>query len=316
MAGNVNAKKFSIVWIQVETDVQMDVVAAMSAHAKNLSFSSDVKKAGAADAVVADLRKMDPKAAEKILIAHSEKLLIITQHEDIDNINNILAKYPVSHVFGTNGRNISREIAISLKKMVTGDIWGLDKYFDSSEHLQTRSVKGAAEINDVIDELLKTLDLSNSFETATEFLRMTANELTTNAVYNAPVDANNVPKYEQTDRKNKVVLLDSETVEISFCYDEQYVGIAVADKFGRLDREKIVRHLVKCVNNIEFVENKKGGAGAGIYLAYYVSNQFIINLEAGNRLEAICILEKSKRYKEYRSRITSFNYFKKLGGAA
>lgn len=312
----MSAKKFTIVWIQVETAVQNDVVSALSANAKNLTFTTDVKKAKTADAVVADLRQMEPAAVEALLRGHSEKLFVITQHEDIYNINNILAKYPVSHVFGTNGRNIAREIAISLRKMVSGDIWGLDKYFESAEHLQTRSVRGAAEINDVIDELLKTLDLSNSFDTATEFLRMTANELTTNAVYNAPVDANNVPKYEQTDRKNKVVLLDSETVEISFCYDEHYVGIAVTDKFGRLDREKIVRHLVKCVNNIEFVENKKGGAGAGIYLVYYVSNQFIINLDAGNKMEAICILEKSKRYKEYRSRITSFNYFKKLGGAA
>ena len=103
------------------------------------------------------------------------------------------------------------------------------------------------------------------------------------------------------------------------------LGLSVAvHEFGRLDRDKIVRHLIKCVNNTKFIENKKGGAGAGVYLAFYMANQFVINIEPGKRLEAICILEKNKRYKEYRQRVTSFNYFvaprsvaqKKIGGAA
>ena len=312
----MSTKKFNILWQNVSREVQADVKAALSALASRISFYSDVKKFSSVDAIVIDFRRMDAQSATDLLSKYADKAFVITEHQDIDNINNVLAKFPVSHVFGTNGKNIAKEIAISLRKIVTGDIWGLDQYFESSKNLHTRTVKGAAEINEVIDELLKTLDLSDSFDTATEFLRMTANELTTNAVYNAPVDAQNKPKYQQTDRKTKVVLLDSETVQISFCYDAQYIGIAVTDNFGRLTRDKIVRHLVKCVNNIEFVENKKGGAGAGIYLAYYVSNQFIINLDEGKKLEAICILEKSKRYKEYRSRITSFNYFKKFGGAA
>jgi sigma-B regulation protein RsbU (phosphoserine phosphatase) len=145
---------------------------------------------------------------------------------------------------------------------------------------------------------------------------MTTNELTTNAVYNAPVDENDVPKYEKTDRKVKVQLLDTEAVTVAVCHDAERLGIAVSDQFGRLTRDKIVRHLVKCVNNTAFIENKQGGAGAGIYLAFYTANQFVINIEPGKRLEAICILEQNKRYKEYRNRVTSFNYFKKIGGAA
>jgi sigma-B regulation protein RsbU (phosphoserine phosphatase) len=312
----VSQKTFNILWHNVSQEVQSEVQLAMQSLLGRINFLSSAPTDLATDAVIMDFRGIDPIEATALLTKYADCAFVITEHQDIDNINNILAKFPVSHVFGTNGKNIAREIAISLKKLVTGDIWGLDKYFESSKNLQSRIVKGAAEINGVIDELLKTLDVSETFETAREFLRMTANELTTNAVYNAPVDTENNPKYEQTDRKIKVVLLDSESVEISFCYDDQYVGIAVTDNFGRLTRDKIVRHLVKCVNNTKFVENKKGGAGAGIYLAYYVSNQFIINLDEGKKLEAICILEKSKRYKEYRSRITSFNYFKKFGGAA
>lgn len=306
----------NIAVVSQDAQLAQELTAALAAAKLKAKVKAGEGEAAAADLVVLDHRQLEDADLARLLAAHAPKTILLTDHDDKDNINNLLAKFPVSHVIGLNGRSFVREIVITVRKHATGDIWGLEQYFDAAATLQTRTISSADQIDAAIEEMLNQLDLTESFTATHEFLRMTANELTTNAVYNAPVDKDNKPKYEQTDRKNKIRLLATETVQVSVCADDTFVGIAVCDQFGRLDRDKIVRHLVKCVNNTAFIENKKGGAGAGVYLAFYTANQFVINIEPGKRLEAICILEKSKRYKEYRQRVTSFNYFKKIGGAA
>ncbi len=264
---------------------------------------------GAADLVIIDRRGMDAAELGALLGAHGPRALLLSDHEDKDNINQVLAAYPVRHVIGWNGRSYLRELIVTLRKYTSGQIFGLDQYLDGGATIETRLLTDAGRIDATIEDMLSRTNLEASFSATHEFLRMTANELVTNAVYNAPVDGAMKPKYEATDRRQKIKLLPGEAVSLTFGFDESYVAVAVADRFGRLDRDKIVRHLVKCVNNTKFIEDKRGGAGAGIYLAFYTASQFIINVESGRRLEAICILEKNKRYKEYRSRVTSFSYF-------
>lgn len=287
------------------------------------ALTPDPARAQAAALLVVDHRGLADAELLATLKAFGERVVLLTEQEDKDNINRLLAVYPVSHVIGLNGRSYLKELAVTVRKLLTGDIWGMHQYFDGAQHAETKVIASADGIDATIEAMLNHADMKASFAATHEFLRMTANELVTNAVYNAPVDAAGRPKYEQTDRKVKVKLTAEESVTITVCWDEDYIGISVSDQFGRLERDKIVRHLVKCVNNTAFIENKKGGAGAGIYLAFYTANQFVVNIEPGKRLEAICILEKSKRYKEYRQRVTSFNYFKagdamkrKIGGAA
>ena len=271
----------------------------------------------AADIVLIDQRALPAAQVESLLAQHAPRCILLTDHDDGENITKALARFPLSHIIGCNGRSWLSEFAVTAQKMASPTLWGLAAHLSPAAVIESRTVGSAAAINATIDELLGHVDLKASFGAAEDFLRQTANELLTNAVYNAPVDrASQQPKYEQTDRKEKIVLLPSETVEIAFGTDEDNIGIAVSDQFGRLTREKIVRHLLKCVTNTNFIEDKRGGAGAGLYLAFYTANQFVVNVEVGKRTEILCLLEKTKRYKHYRNRVTSFNYFTQAKGAA
>jgi sigma-B regulation protein RsbU (phosphoserine phosphatase) len=285
--------------------------------------TDDEARLGDASLIVVDHRGLAESALAKLLQEAAERVVLLTEQEDKDNVNHLFARYPLCHLIGLNGRSYLNELVVTVRKRLTGELWGLAPYMDPTAKAETVVIQAAEDINDTIESLLNHADLQASFSSTLEFLRMTANELVTNAVYNAPVDGDGKPKYEQTDRKVKVKLEPSEFVTISVASDDQRIAISVSDLFGRLDRDKIVRHFVKCVNNTKFIENKKGGAGAGVYLAYYMASQFIVNVEPGRRLEMLCILEKNKRYKEYRQRVTSFNYFSttqgkvlKIGGAA
>ena len=290
--------------------VQAELVACLAAAQVAAVVQEGEAFASKADIVLIDQRDLPPAALRDLLSQHVGRCVVLTDHDDQDNINNVLARFNVRHLIGGNGRSWAREFVIIVRKLTSPPLWGLAAYMSPEAVIETRTVAAATAINQTIDELLEHVDLHASFEAAEHFLRQTANELLTNAVYNAPVDrASHQPKYEQTDRKEKIVLLPSETVDISFATDADMIGISVSDQFGRLTREKIVRHLVKCINNTNFIEEKRGGAGAGLYLAFYTANQFVVNVEAQRRTEILCILEKTKRYKHHRSRVTSFNYF-------
>jgi len=284
--------------------------AALGEALRAEGVAAEVAEGDAGDLVVVDSGATPAGETERLLAQRGSKVILLSGQEDKDNINLVLARHPVCHVIGANGRAVMREARITIQKLLTGDVWGLGRYFDDPSVVETREIRAADQIDESIETLLGHLDLKGSFAATHEYLQLTANELCTNAAYNAPVGEDGKPKYEQTDRKVKIKLTESEAVRLSVCQDEERIGIAVEDQFGRLDREKIVRHLVKCVNNTQFIDNKKGGAGAGIYLAFYTASQFIVNIEPGRRLEAICILERTKRYKDHMTRVTSFNYFK------
>lgn len=288
---------------------------------KTAGYAAAQKEPAKAAVVVLDARGGTMPQVEPILAQHAAKSILFTDHEDKDNINELLAKYDLRHLVGANGRAPIHELVTTIQKEHAGDVFGLAYYFGDTAKIESLTINDADQIKSTIEALISPLDLKASFAATNEFLTLTANELVTNAVYNAPVDESGTPKYEKTDRRIKVKLAGSETVEMAVCENEHDIGISVSDRFGRLTKDKIVRHLVKCVNNTAFIEEKKGGAGAGIYLAFHTASQFIINIDPGRRLEAICIVEKNKRYKDYRSRVTSFNYFtvegrKVMGGAA
>jgi sigma-B regulation protein RsbU (phosphoserine phosphatase) len=57
------------------------------------------------------------------------------------------------------------------------------------------------------------------------------------------------------------------------------------------------------------VMDKKDGAGLGLYLTFLHSNQFIVNFREDCQTEVICVIDKEKRYKQYKERIRSFHFF-------
>jgi sigma-B regulation protein RsbU (phosphoserine phosphatase) len=80
------------------------------------------------------------------------------------------------------------------------------------------------------------------------------------------------------------------------------------DCFGTLSWEKTVENLNRSFTE-KTVQHKKGGAGLGLYLSFSHANQFIINRKAGLRTEVLFIIEKNRRYKNYKERIKSFHFF-------
>ena len=85
--------------------------------------------------------------------------------------------------------------------------------------------------------------------------------------------------------------------------DARYLAIEVTDLFGSLDRDTILRSLVK-----NDVRESGGGAGMGIALAYRSCDHLVFNLAPGKRTEIIALIDVRYPPAE-RTPVSSYNVF-------
>jgi hypothetical protein len=127
-----------------------------------------------------------------------------------------------------------------------------------------------------------------------------ADELLTNAIYDAPTDASGRHKFAHVDRRSKVSLAADEDVLLAFGSDGYTLAISVIDPFGSLPIDRIRERLLSCMNSQE-IEDKAGGAGLGLYSVLKQCDELIINIEPGKRTEVIAFIDLARTSKIPRS---------------
>ena len=199
---------------------------------------------------------------------------------------------------------------VTVRKLIGHDIFGIEKYFPARMESKVITVSRSSQKRQLVEvahrfaaELGVSARFVDLFCTATE-------EMVTNAIYNAPVDAQGANRYLHYSRQDEVVLAEEEQVEVKLACDGAGLGISVADPFGSLTKERLLGYLAKCLRRgPDQVDTKKGGAGVGLYFLFQSLSQFIVNISPGKRTEMIGILDISGSYKNFATQGRSFNLF-------
>ncbi len=236
-----------------------------------------------------------------LLQESSSSVIVISKLQDQENLQDLIDRYQINHLVGHTEDQVSEEIIIVLRKMLSKNIWGIESYLSSDAQVCSIEIDDSNMVAGATDQLLENFDLSSFFDSPAEYIRLIGNELLTNAVYNAAIG-------EKTDRKTRVHLVDGDIVRCKIGMGSRYIGISVEDNHGKFVKDVLVANLLRCFKDKTHA-NKEGGAGLGLYMVYSHSNQFIVNFSKGKKTEVICLIDKNKRYKKYKSRITSFHYF-------
>lgn len=202
------------------------------------------------------------------------------------------------------------ELVTTVRKLVSDDIFGIDKYFDVSIRQKNWSVVSS----DVIPQLCE-----EAATFATELgvtTRMTAlvctvfDECLTNAVFNAPTDEKGTFRFASRRRENQVRLEPGEAIDASLTFDGVRLGVAVRDSFGSLTPqralERLREHATACSQE---PASSGGGAGLGLSFIMNSTNQLVINLSPGRRTEVIGVLWVDAGYRNHLTRGRSFNFF-------
>lgn len=239
-------------------------------------------------------------------------LYVLSDRTNEENVN-LLVKYHLQHIVGHNADTYANELICSLVKTEEGKIWGVGHYLEDDAAIKVLSLSDSKFTNEMVKDALSHFDFKEYFNSPLEYIQVMANELISNSLYKGPNRRREAQGLSSPDRKTPVFLKGADLVQVTLAMDAKGVALSVQDSFGGLSYDILVQSLKRSFDEKTPME-KKDGAGLGLYLTFLHSNQFIINYRENFRTEVICIIERNKRYKNYKERIRSFHFFQEVSG--
>lgn len=127
---------------------------------------------------------------------------------------------------------------------------------------------------------------------AVETIRDVAEELVTNALFDAPAEAG---YFEAVSREEDVLLPAHRACEISYGFDAGIAFVRVRDSFGSLARERLLDVLHRCKQQGEVtLDESRGGAGLGMWRVFSSASTVNINVVPGKLTEIIVSFTTTK----------------------
>lgn len=238
------------------------------------------------------------------------RLLLISQKDCRSDFVPLFGRRVLTNLLGHAQGAVPSDLLVTLKKLIQPDIFGIERYFAPGFQVRVLSVansKNKQQILEKTEEFATALGVHPRL--VGQFISV-ADELFTNAIFNAPVDLSGSHRYASLSRRVGVALMPGEEIEIKLCSDDRRLGISVADPFGSLTRERLLDYLAKGFRGgEEQVDNKQGGAGLGFYMLIESLSHFVVNISQGKRTEVIGLLDVKGSYRDFAKASKSFSLF-------
>lgn len=259
----------------------------------------------------------DDEALEGVrnLLEASEgvRCVFITPSSLKDILPRIVDLGKACHLIASNQEVYSEEVVVTARKILANDIFGIEHYLLRGVEPERVSITDSRRRSQVIDEVgafASRLDCSRRMvRHATDL----ADEMVTNALYNAPVDENGSHRYRSLSRSEHFELAPHEAVEVSFACDGRFLALGVADPFGSLTAHRVLEYLARCFAGGESqIDEKKGGAGLGLFKSLSVVSSYVINISPGRRTETIGLFDLRLDPRAHSGARKSFHLFKEV----
>jgi hypothetical protein len=202
------------------------------------------------------------------------------------------------------------ELIITAEKILRGDLFGLEKYLLWGIEPYCVSIRDSADKRLYIEEVGRYAAQLGCNERTVEMIETVVDELTTNAIFNAPRTETGEPRYAKRSRRERVVLEDHEVAELQFACDGDYIAISQLDPFGSLTQDTIVSYLNRClVRGPEQFSDNTGGAGIGLFRIFHSLSKFIVNIDPGRKTEVLALIDLRLSMRRFRQATKSFHIF-------
>jgi hypothetical protein len=155
-----------------------------------------------------------------------------------------------------------------------------------------RTVQSFDERGTLLDELGKWSEEVGARRMLRSALVETAEELLMNALYDAPVDETGRSVFADIEPKERVRLRSPRAAQVRFCQSETHLGLAVWDNWGRLSKATVLGYLERCAHESVQIEDKKLGAGLGLYVIANRATHFLIRVVPGISTEISCVFDR------------------------
>lgn len=183
-----------------------------------------------------------------------------------------LRQFPISTVFGANDLNSANERSVIC----------LEEFFNSS-----------AQKRETLDKVTKTLESKGVSQTINEDITLVADELFTNAVFNAPFVDPITQKNPGIDRHSVEVRYDGEKVaRIFLAIDKSRLMIGCEDPFGSLNLERWLKKIKETYlrGPAATMNFGPGGAGLGSYIIFNAGASLYFSVWPGEATTLCCVV--------------------------
>ena len=141
-------------------------------------------------------------------------------------------------------------------------------------------------------------------------LVFTADELISNALFNAPVDRLGHHRHAHRPRTEAVVLEPGEEIELALRCDGRRIGILVLDPFGTLTPKTLTGCLGQELGQLRLGSSS---GGVGLFSLLSMVSHLVVSFSPGQRTENIGLIDiRGKTHRDFLHRGFSFNLF--VGG--
>jgi hypothetical protein len=243
----------------------------------------------------------------EIAFQYPDKLSIFATLTDHQQMNEILKKTKVSHLFGMSGTHTLADMKAYLVASIEKKFWTAETFINPPATKKSHTEFHSSDhLDEQIESAIQTHDLSNTFEGFRAILIQILNESLTNALYNAPIDSNGNFLHRHQNRREVITSEQKKCPTIDIVEDEDKIVLSIRDYYGTLTKEVIDHYLTHGE-----VAEKDGGAGVGMFIVLKHAHKMIINLDPGKMTEFIIVLHKFKRFYHYQTLEKSFHLYQR-----
>jgi hypothetical protein len=272
------------VCVCADADVARVVDGALSG-AGILVDHRDAIPADLADAALLVVDRATRVAAAAELKGASVPVVVVGDNLDDDGLITLMLEAPVSHLIGDPA---AADLGITSKKLVSGDLFGLEKYLAPTSKITRvgeRVVASDSEKRQVIAEVCAWAEAIGTRRPVVHRLASVVDELLMNALHDAPRESTPTLTYDPDAPEQHAVL--------RWGCDDRTIAISVSDAFGALRQRDVIDHVRRARRDSGRPELDDHGAGLGLYLVLANVASLIVNVEPGRRTEVVCLFDRS-----------------------
>jgi anti-sigma regulatory factor (Ser/Thr protein kinase) len=179
---------------------------------------------------------------------------------------------------------------------VSGDIFGLDKYFTETQNETAFTIKHSRDIEQTIKALMAFL----AGHPSTDRIKTALRELIVNAVY---YGARNEDGARKDEWKMDVPLVPDEYVTVRCLRDAEKAGMGIIDQKGRLKKADVLYWLERNIARdpvTGLVKSLEDEHGRGLFISREFIDSLIINVQPGVKTEIILLSYFIDKYKGFK----------------
>jgi hypothetical protein len=204
----------------------------------------------------------------------------------------VLAQPQCNHVLNPDEAGM-QSLAVTIQKFVTGDLFGIEKYIPEGTPVHLTRLRDYEGRQRAIEEVLTAAEQLGVRSRVRTQIAQVCEELLMNALYDAPVDDKGRMLFGEVDGKARLAQLSPRPVSIRYAATDHGFAVSVRDRFGRLEKQTILRYLDKCLAaGANQIDRKIYGAGLGLYLVANAATQFVVNVAPGMATEVVCWFDR------------------------